>query len=454
MNIFPRVPRFNVASLVGAACALLFAHSALAIQVIVDVFDGVSPAAVAARYKIVPEQVFTEVANAFTADITARQIAQLEADPDVQQVARDGVAGRIPRPRIRVSPPGPITPPQFRLAQPDGAGPPPASIPGQPAQFVTAAMRRVKVPLSATADVDGLDDRRVDADIAILDGGVDPYHPDLNVAGGHDCVRGPAAERGYYDRDGHGTFVAGMAAAIDNGIGLVGVAPGARIWAVRVSNFFGEVTDSALLCGLEYSAKNRKIQVVNLSLGGQNPVGPCRDESRGGPRVKSGGPQRDRIHQSICRLVKRGVTVVAAAGNSSADAASFTPAAYEEVITVSGIADFDGLPGGLTLVNPPVCFHTERDDHFATFSNYGSVVDIAAPAVCVTSTIHGGNYAVAEGTSFAAPMVSGAAALLYARRPNISPAQVKQLIIAHAEPGPIPGDPDAFPEGILNVSAF
>jgi subtilisin family serine protease len=427
--------------LAGLTCApaITFSQFAPATRVIVDVSAGVSPATVAAKHGIRPQQVFSEVANAFTADLTARQIALLEADRDVQQVAKDGIAGRIPRPRISLT-----------LSKSDD----PTPLPEQPPQFTTAAIRRVKTPLSVTADVDKIDDQRVDADIAILDGGVDPYHPELNVVGGADCVGGVRGEEGWKDRDGHGTLAAGFAAAIDNEIGVVGVAPGARIWAVRVADPFGFVTDSALLCGLEYIAKNRDIEVANLSLAGDgNIIAPCREHPQGGPRVKVGGPPQDRIHEQICHLVKSGVTVVAAAGNSAADAATFTPAAYEEVIAVSGFADFDGLPGGLAPT-PPVCHLTERDDHFATFSNYGAVVDIAAPAVCVTATFPGGQYARVEGTSFAAPMVAGAAALLYARNPDISPAQVRQQIIDAAERNTISGDPDAFPDGALDVSSF
>ncbi len=144
------------------APAVARAQSPPATQVIVDVFAGANPATVAANYGIVTEQVFTEVANAFTANVTARQITLLEADVDVQQVTADGVAGRIPRPRIL-------------LTRPEGGAPPP--IPGQPPQFITAAMRRVKAPLSVTASINGIDDRRVDADIAILDGGVHLYRP-------------------------------------------------------------------------------------------------------------------------------------------------------------------------------------------------------------------------------------------------------------------------------------
>src|SRR6187401_1401641 len=93
------------------APAVAFAQSALATRVIVDVFAGANPATVATKYGIVTEQVFTEVANAFTADVTARQITLLEADVDVQQVAADGIAGRIPRPRIRLTRPDRSTPP-------------------------------------------------------------------------------------------------------------------------------------------------------------------------------------------------------------------------------------------------------------------------------------------------------------------------------------------------------
>ena len=151
---------FEVLMLAGLTFApsLVFAQSEPATQVIVDVFPGVNPATVPAKYGIVPEQVFTEVANAFTAEVTAGQITLLEADADVHQVTADGIVGRIPRTGIS-------------LARPEGGAVPP--IPPQPAQFITAAMRRVKAPLSSTASIDGVDDRRVDADIAILDGGVD-----------------------------------------------------------------------------------------------------------------------------------------------------------------------------------------------------------------------------------------------------------------------------------------
>jgi subtilisin family serine protease len=360
----------------------------------------------------------------------------------VESVTNDVVIGRIDRgflldgPR-RLPGAGPYTPPE------------------QFDQYVAPEIRRIGAPASRTADIDGRDDRRVDADIAILDGGLDPYHPDLNVAGGYDCLPGPASGRGWYDRDGHGTLAGGFAAAIDNGIGVVGSAPGARLWGVRVADPAGFVSDAALLCGLEWVARHAgRIEVANLSLSGAgNLIGPCVDR-RGPDRDTDGKRSRvDRIHQKICRVTAKGVTVVAAAGNSAADASSFTPAAYDEVIAVSAIADYDGRPGG-EAPTPAECHPAERDDHFATFSNFGRVVDIAAPGVCVISTLPGGQYGVVEGTSFAAPLVSGGAALLAAGNPALSPARIRATLIARGEPGPIPGDPDAYPEPVLDVSTF
>ena len=320
---------------------------------------------------------------------------------------------------------------------------------------MTPEIRRIGGPSSKTADIDGVDDRRVNADIAVLDGGIDPYHPDLNVVGGYDCLPGPKAQRGYYDRgDGHGTLVAGLAAAIDNGIGTVGAAPGARLYAVRVADPFGSITNSALLCGLEWVIRHSNvIDVANLSLSGAgNPIGPCRDP-RQLPRDRFGKRAPvDRIHQKICRATTRGVSVVAAAGNDAQDASAYTPAAYEEVIAVSAFTDFDGLPGGKYAPAPPECFPEDVDDTFAAFSNFGRPIDISAPGVCSFSTFPGGLYGNVDGTSFSAPLVAGAAALIKAKNPSLSPALIRARLLARAEPGPITGDPDRFPEGILNIA--
>jgi subtilisin family serine protease len=145
------------------------------------------------------------------------------------------------------------------------------------------------------------------------------------------------------------------------------------------------------------------------------------------------------------------VTYVVAAGNSAADANNFRPATYEEVITVSALADFDGKSGGL---GAPTC-RTDVDDTFANFSNYGSDVDIIAPGVCILSTWNDGGYNTISGTSMASPHVAGAAALYKANNPGATPLQVKQALInAGTTDWNNSDDPDGIKEPLLNVSSF
>ena len=183
------------------------------------------------------------------------------------------------------------------------------------------------------ADVDGRDDRRIDVDIAVFDGGIDRRHPDLDVVGGVDCAVG----KGWDDADGHGTMVAGFAAAIDNGIGIAGIAPGARLWSVRIADPEGFIRNSWWRCGLEWLNRNaKKIEVANWSFGDGDPmVGPC---------GVVGGRVVDKLHHLTCKAVDAGVTIVAAAGNESRDVGLVSPGAFPEVVTVSAVAETDGLP--------------------------------------------------------------------------------------------------------------
>ncbi|HEV8623948.1 MAG TPA: S8 family serine peptidase [Acidimicrobiia bacterium] len=319
----------------------------------------------------------------------------------------------------------------------------PMAIVGPSAQKVTAAVRRIGALRSPTARIDG-HGGKVDADIAIIDSGVDRDHPDLNVAGGVNCAGG--SPKAFDDDNGHGTFVAGVAAARDNAIGVVGVAPGARIWAVKVTDKSGVFTSASLICGLKWVLKHRPvIDVVNMSFENPQALGKCPNP-----------PAADPVHLAVCKLVKQGTTVVASAGNGARDATGLAMASYEEVITVSAFTDTDGRPGGKG--KPPTCLPggaMEKDDTFAFFSNYGPTVDIAAPGVCVGSTFLNGQYSNAgSGTSFSAPLVAGAAALVRARHPAWGPAQVRKAILSAATPGPVAEDPDTFAEPILNVSGF
>ena len=380
---------------------------------IVMLRDGASAERVLRRagVQVTMEHRYRTVFNGFAARLDRAGRARLESDPDVVSVSANrsypadtGDATEIP----------------------------------DPGQQMSTGVARVGGLQSPTARIDGIDER-VDADIAVMDGGLDRGHEDLNVVGGVNCTGGRASD--WKDRDGHGTFVAGIAAAKDNQVGAVGLAPGARLWAVRVVGPKGYATEAAEICGLEWIAAHRPtIDVVNISLSGPKAKGDC-------PR-----PKGDPVHRAICHVVAKGVVVVASAGNDSADAAGQHYATYPEVIAVSAFSDSDGLPGGVG--GPPTCQYGEADDTFATFSNFGKVVDITAPGVCVGSTWMGGGYGLDSGTSLSTPLVAGAAALLKAEHPSWSPARVRKALLAAATPGPVAGDPDRYPEPVLNVAGF
>lgn len=252
-------------------------------------------------------------------------------------------------------------------------------------EVVPAGVQRTGAPLDDASNVD----------VAVIDTGSDRYNADLNVVGGTTCVGDDPDEWGE-DGHGHGTHVAGTIGAEANGRGVVGVAPGARIWSVQVLDASGSGTFASVICGIDYVAGMADvIEVANMSLGGTNVYG---ETSCGGP---------DAMHNAICGATDLGVVFTVAAGNSTDDAANHSPAAYDEVITVSAFTDFDGMPGGFSLAPNAGCTAMSIDDTRAAFSNYGDVVDIAAPGVCVLSTYLNGQYAYASGTSMAAPHVAG-----------------------------------------------
>jgi subtilisin family serine protease len=252
--------------------------------------------------------------------------------------------------------------------------------------------------------------------VAIIDTGI-AEHADLpSLTDGYNCSSGPPHR--WQDGNGHGTHVAGTVAAKG---AIVGVAPDAPLYAVRVLNNNGSGSWSDVICGIDWvtanSVGNRgPISVANMSLGGSGTAGTsCASNS---------------MRQAICKSVDKGVTYVTSAGNSAADAKGFVPAAYPETITVAAIADFDGEPDGQ---GSPTC-RTDVDDTHANFSNYGTAepgepghVDITAPGVCITSTWHDGGYRTISGTSMSGPHVAGAAALYLSSAASTarSPATVR-----------------------------
>ncbi|TMR18703.1 peptidase S8 [Nonomuraea turkmeniaca] len=269
-------------------------------------------------------------------------------------------------------------------------------------QTTPTGVRRIFGPNNPNLDIDSTDDVRIDVDVAVVDTGVDYTHPDLNVVARANCVTGICLNNSGTDDNGHGSHVAGTVGAIDNAIGPVGVAPGARIHGVKVLNAAGSGTLSGIAAGIDWVvARASTIEVINLSLG-------CN------------GCSSSAISNAIANAVNRGVVVVVAAGNSRTNTANFFPANHPDVVTVSALTDNDGLPGGAGGSRLSCRSETDQDDTLAFYSNYGSTVEIAAPGTCIYSTYRNGGYATISGTSMASPHVAGAAGVLTsgARKPT------------------------------------
>ena len=239
--------------------------------------------------------------------------------------------------------------------------------------------------------------------VAVIDTGSGP-HSDLNVVGGKNCSTG----KSFSDGNGHGTHVAGTIGAINNGAGVVGVAPGIPIYSVRVLNNQGSGSFSSIVCGIDWvtaNASSLNIKVANMSLGGA-----------GTDDGNCGNSNNDAMHRAICNSVAAGVTYVVAAGNDNSNLSGFVPAAYNEVLTVTALADFNGQPGGGAA---PTC-RSDVDETPADFSNFTAIGSpdenhtIAAPGVCIFSTWKGGGYNTISGTSMASPHAAGTAALCIA----------------------------------------
>jgi subtilisin family serine protease len=367
--------------------------------VIIEVARGANPSAVARDLGVVPTQVYTEVFQGFAAELPAGAVRAAERQRGVGRIWPD-----LP---VRAE-----------------------------AQELPTGIERVNADENPWADINE-GGESTDADVAVLDTGI-AKHPDLSIEGGKAC-NGSS----FGDGNGHGTHVAGIIAAKDNVKGVVGVAPGARLWAVRVLDKTGSGRISSIICGLDWVYKHRDtIDVVNMSLSAD---AEARDE------IPCGDGDATPLHRAICRVVNEaGIPVVVAAGNQDADASTRVPAAYDEVITVSAFADSDGQPGG----DGGPC-DAEGDDTFASFSNFGADIDIAAPGVCIRSTWRRDKYKTISGTSMATPHVTGAAALYLAKGPGPrTPSGVRTWLLTQASQPQdsvfgFTGDPDQFPEPVL-----
>mgnify|MGYP001077490778 CR=1 FL=1 len=210
--------------------------------------------------------------------------------------------------------------------------------------------------------------------VAVVDTGIDVAHPDLsqNLKGGYNAIN-PA--KSYTDDNGHGTHVAGTIAAVADQIGVVGVAPDAHLYAVKVLSRSGSGWTSDIIEGIQWSVDNN-MDVINMSLGSS---------------VYSAA-----FDTACQQAIDAGLTIVAAAGNEGPGMETVGyPAKYARVIGVSA---------------------TDNSDMIASFSSRGEGVDIAAPGVSVYSTYKGQAYATLSGTSMASPHVAGVVALVLTRQ--------------------------------------
>jgi subtilisin len=309
------------------------------------------------------------------------------------------------------------------------------------AQTLPTGVNRIDGELSSTRSGDG--SGSVPINVAVVDTGIDTDHPDLNVVGGKNCGAGAAAS--FDDHYGHGTHVAGTIGAKDNGEGVVGVAPGAHLWAVKVASGIGQGSTATALCGVDFVTSTRTdadatndIAVANMSLGFFGP--------KVGDDGNCGLTNHDVLHLAICNSVAAGVSWVVAAGNSAGDFQSLVPASYSEVLAVTAMADFNGQPGG----GAAFTCRPDTDDAFASFSSFATLASdqahtIAAPGRCILSTaapkslIWGGSkaplYGVISGTSMASPHVAGTVALCIFSGgcAGLTPAQIIQKMRTDAE---------------------
>ncbi len=326
---------------------------------------------------------FSSAIKGFSAVIPAARLAQIKQDSEVQFITQD---------RVVTTQAGQVT--------------------TQAVQQVPTGVNRMGVPSSGNTG-SGIG-------VAVIDTGIALSHPDLqaNIGGNYSCVKG---KRTGDDDNGHGSHVAGTIAAVNNGVGVVGVASKVKLYAVKVLNSQGSGSWSSIICGIDWVTKNANvlnIKVANMSLGGS-----------GSSDNNCGNTNGDALHKAICKSRDAGVTYIVAAGNNGADASTFSPASYNDaVITVSALADSDGKSGGLGATTS-----YGADDTFATFSNYGNVVDLGAPGVNIYSTWIGNGYNTISGTSMATPHVSGSAALYIAKNPSSSWTQVREGLKALGE---------------------
>jgi hypothetical protein len=238
--------------------------------------------------------------------------------------------------------------------------------------------------------------------IAILDTGI-ANHPDLAVKGGASFVEGAD----FSDDNGHGTHVAGSISALNNEMGVIGVAPEAEIYSLKVLDRNGSGSYSNVIQAIEWAIDNQ-INIISMSFGGN--------------------ATSQSFQEAIKKANEQGILLIAAAGNAGSGTETVTyPALYPEVISVGAI---------------------DSNSTRATFSSTGNELDLMAPGVNILSTTMDGNFGFLSGTSMATPHVTGAAASYWSANPSLTNEQVKQRLL---ETAITLGDKHEYGEGKVNL---
>jgi len=258
--------------------------------------------------------------------------------------------------------------------------------------------------------------------IAVVDTGIALEHPDLqgNLVPGYNSITGSEAEGATQDNNGHGTQVAGIAAAERNDLGIVGVTYQAKIMPIKAMGSKGVGFDDAIADGIIWAA-DHGAQIINLSLGSEN-----------------GSVPSDILRQAVAYAHDKGSLLIAASGNydpeSQANPGVSYPASDHRVLAITA---------------------TDKAGRVTSYSATGSEVDLAAPGDSIPtagwSKTEGAGYTYASGTSLAAPFVSGEAALIWSQHPEWSRDQVVQALLRGTNDLGSPGRDNQYGYGLVDV---